>query len=285
MLINNYIWKKTYEDNYVITLSSNLKENDFRLKKWNDSYYYSDDDEYYHNDYSSCRRNYMEENGFYISYKKKQIKYNIYKRNENFKEILEIYKFNLKCISSRFGIVIQTITLSIDKDIKAQNFKIIRDEYFNEKYKNYLLIYNNLYDFYIKTHICDFEILYENYFNYTYLKLEHNNKTNKFYEFINKFDNIIKEIVGNNDEYDNNKYISIIKKDNIIKIKIKNNLIKPDYYENNIIYIKCNRLYMIKDKKQWGVSLVVDKIVNNIKFEGSHKTNLKLKLYKIKKII
>lgn len=256
MIIHDYIWRKTYENKYLIILSSNLKEDDFRLKKWDNSYYSNDECNY--NDYNICKRNYIKDDGFYINYKKKQLQYNIYKRNENFNEINEINIFNLKSISNCLGIFIKSITLSINDDIKFHKFKILKDDYFKEKYKNYLLIYNNLYDFYIKTDSYDFEILYEKHFNYTYLKLKYNSKTNKLYEFINKFDNTIKEIIG-----DFNNYISIIKKDNSIKMKVKNNIINPGFYKNNTIYIKCNRLYTIKDKNQWGISLVVDKIINN----------------------
>lgn len=252
----DFIWKKI-DINGDLILVSKFIYNDPRLKNWNTYDYYDYSEDEYEYDYKyNFKRNYINESGFYINYKDKQLQYLIYKGKNDFNEVKEIYIFNEKCKRYNLGICLYDIILQLN-NIKFCNFKIIKDNYFKEEYKNYVLVYNNIFNCIIKTDSYDFEILYDKYFNYTYLKLECNIKTKKFYEFINNFDNTIKNIINNN-----NNYISIIKNDNYIKIKIKDNTFKTGYYKNNIIFIKYNRLYTIKDKNKWGISLTVDKIKN-----------------------
>ncbi|KAI7861234.1 hypothetical protein K492DRAFT_173391 [Lichtheimia hyalospora FSU 10163] len=99
--------------------------------------------------------------------------------------------------------------------------------------------------------------------------------------FIKFFDNLENKIINcvkddnNNFNIDLNKYtFNSNKKDKnnqkYIEFKVKKDSIEERIYNNAIIYIKCNRLwkfnYENKDGQEvyiWGVSMTVDKIIEN----------------------
>lgn len=255
-----YEWNRIDIKNKWILFTSKLQDNDSRIENFRRKWYDSEFDDIY----DDIEKENAYDYGFSINYKKKEIQYWINIEKKNYNEFKEIFLFYSNC--SRFSLgkfdlrtyintIINTIILQIDFNVNFDLFGFSEDEYFNVKYKNYLLTYNKN-KCYIKTNcINNFEVLDDKYSTDKYINLKYNNNTNLLFEFIKNLDNKIKGIICNDN------YMSIIKENNIMNIKIKNTKIKSMTYNDSYLYIKCNRLWNINNK--WGVSLVIDKIMDN----------------------
>ncbi len=92
----------------------------------------------------------------------------------------------------------------------------------------------------------------------------------KLIEFINNFENNIKKIVTSNDKHygvniNQHDFLSIVKDKEMkyIDLKVKKPYIDSKTYNNSTIIIKCNRIWDMEKIEKWGVSLTVDKIIEN----------------------
>lgn len=243
-----YKWNRIDIKNKWILFTSKLQDNDTRIKRFRREYYGTELDDIY--DY--IEKINAKDYGFSINYKKGYIQYWIDTKKKDYNEIKEIYLFYKYCNIFNFGTIslgtfINKVNLSIDHKINFDLFCLEKDEYFDDKYKN---------NCYIKTNcIKKFEVIDNKYSTDKYIKLRYNDNTNLLFEFTKNLDNKIKEIAFNNDNY-----ISIIKENNIMNIKIKNTKIKSMTYNNSYLYIKCNRLWNFNNK--WGISLIIDEIMD-----------------------
>lgn len=190
-----------------------------------------------------------------------------------YNEVEKIKEFNEKCKIWDMGEYVEDIIiLSIDDDINFDLFKFVKDDDFEKNYEKHLLTYDNK-EVYIKTNnIETFDV--ENIYNQKCIRLQYDNIDKKLIDFVNKFENHIKEIVINDrDHYGVNiehDFSSIVKdkETKYIELKVKKQFIESKTYSNCAIYIKCNRIWdldEINDKKieKWGVSLNIDKIIEN----------------------
>jgi hypothetical protein len=207
------------------------------------------------------------------------IRINNYNGNENlqfwinkdeFNELEKIEEFNEKCKEWKIGNYVENkIILSINDDINFDLFKFIKDEDFEKNYEKYLLTYNGK-EVYIKTNTIEIFDIEENGYNQKYIRLQYEDTDPKFIDFINKFEENIKKIVMNNKEHygvniNQHDYLSIIKDKEIkyIDLKVKKSFIESKTYNNSIICIKCNRIWDMEKIEKWGISLTVDKIIEN----------------------
>lgn len=182
-------------------------------------------------------------------------------------EIEKIEEFNEKCKIWNLGKYIEDkIILSINDDINFNLFKFIKDDDFEKNYEKHLLTYDNK-EVYIKTNNIETFDVEENGYNQKYIRLQCEDMEPNLIDFINNFENRIKEIVINNDEHYGvniaHEFLSIIKdKDTkYIELKVKKPFIEQKSYNNSIIYIKCNRIWDMDKIEKWGISLTVDKII------------------------
>lgn len=192
-------------------------------------------------------------------------------------ETEKIKEFNEKCKYWNFGKYVDNkVILSLD-DVIFDRFEFVKDEK-----ESYILRYNeekHKKEPYIKSNIESFEVEFNERFNKKYIKFQYNDDNMLLFDFIKKFDEkiqkIIKEDKNNyNIDIQQYNYLSCIKEDdyqnnNYIELKIKNPYIESKNYNNAIIYIKPNILWNInylkkgEDTYSWGVSLTVDKIIEN----------------------
>lgn len=188
-------------------------------------------------------------------------------------EIEKIEEFNEKCKKWDLGIYVEDkIILSINDDVNFDLFKFIKDDDFEKNYDKHLLTYNNK-EVYIKTNSIEKFDIEENGYNQKYIRLQYDDVDPKLIEFINKFENNIKEIVANDDEHYGvniyqHEFLSIIKDKEIkyIDLKVKKPFIETKTYNDSIICIKCNRIWDMDRIEKWGISLTVDKIIENNKY-------------------
>lgn len=182
----------------------------------------------------------------------------------------EITKFNEKCDKWNMGKYIERdVYISINNDIDFNNFNFIKDEKYNEEWNNLLFTYYEK-NVYIKFDSINIEVIMDN-FNNKYIEINKSNK--KIDYFMEKLENRIMECVNKDEnkfniekDYEYKHY----KDDNgNYKFKVKKDNIEPKEYKNANIYIKINRLWKLNYQKQgndmynWGVSIVVDKIIEN----------------------
>lgn len=182
----------------------------------------------------------------------------------------EITKFNEKCDKWNLGKYIENdIYISIDNDINFNHFNFIKDEKYNEEWNNLLFTYDEK-NVYIKFNSINIEVIIDN-FNNKYIEINENNKEIDY--FMEKLENRIIECVNvDENKFDIEKdYEYKHYKDNNgnYKFKVKKDNIEAKEYKNANVYIKINRLWKLKYQKQgndmynWGVSMIVDKIIEN----------------------
>ena len=185
-------------------------------------------------------------------------------------EIEKIKEFISKCKEWELGNYVEDkIILSINDNVNFDLFKFIKDDNFEKNYEKHLLTYNNK-EVYIKTNsIKNFDIE-ENGYNQKYIRLQYDDVDPRLIDFINKFENNIKEIVKNDGEHygvniDQHEFLSIIKDKEMkyIDLKVKKPFIESKTYNDSIICIKCNRIWDMDKIEKWGISLTVDKIIEN----------------------
>lgn len=179
----------------------------------------------------------------------------------------KIIEFKEKCKKWEIKEYVEKdIYLTINKNIDFSKFGFIKDENFNEEWKNYLFCYDNL-NTYIKLNNMNISVKIDN-FNNKYIEINENNKI--FDDFMKNLENKIIECKDFNenkleieDEYQYKHY----KNDNgYYKFKVKKDNIEVKQYDNANVYIKCNRIWKMNYQKKgedihnWGVSLIVDKI-------------------------
>lgn len=184
-----------------------------------------------------------------------------------YNEMEKIDEFNEKCKIWDLGKYISDkIILSINDDIKFNLFKFIKDDDFEKNYEKHLLTYDNK-EVYIKTNRIENFDVEENGYNQKYIRLQYDNIDPNFINFINDFENSIKEMVTNNEGHYsvniNHEFLSIIKDKEMkyIELKVKKPFIESKTYNNSIIYIRCNRIWDMDKIEKWGISLTVDKII------------------------
>lgn len=185
-------------------------------------------------------------------------------------EIEKIEEFNEKCKEWELGNYIENkITLSINDNINFDLFKFIKDEDFEKNYEKHLLTYDYK-EVYIKTNPIEKFDVEENGFNQKYIRLQYDDVEQKLIEFINNFENNIKKIVTSNDKHygvniNQHDFLSIVKDKEMkyIDLKVKKPYIDSKTYNNSTIIIKCNRIWDMEKIEKWGVSLTVDKIIEN----------------------
>lgn len=183
--------------------------------------------------------------------------------NDEFEKIVE---FNEKIKEWKLGNYIEKdIYLSINENIDFNKFNFIKDDKYNDEWNNPLFSYEEK-NTYIKTNIINLDVIIDN-FNNKYIEINEDNQ--KFDDFMKKLESRIIECKKiNNFNIEDNYEYKYYKNDNgNYKFKIKKDNIEPKGYKNAIVYIKCNRLWKLNYQKQgseiynWGVSLIVDKII------------------------
>lgn len=251
-------WKRIDTKTNKILLKSKINDNDIRNEKWENN-----EDDMKQDGFSKKYNDFNESYEFQYWIDK-----DIYDDYEN-----EIINFNEKCKKWDIGILGKYRNdnyLSVDDDIDFNNFNFIKDDKYNEEWKNYLFIYKK--DDNEKNGVMieniDIEVIMDN-FNNKYIEINKNNK--KIVEFMKKLENRI-IICVNEDENnfnieDNYEYKYYKNDDDNYKFKVKKDYIESKEYKNAIMYIRFNRLWKLNYTKQgndvhsWGVSLTVDKIV------------------------
>ena len=186
---------------------------------------------------------------------------------EVYNETEKIQEFNEKCKIWDLGKYIENkIILSInDDDVDFNLFKFIEDDDFEKNYKRHLLTYDNK-EVYIKTNRIENFDVEENGYNQKYIRLQYDNIEPTLINFINNFENNIKETVNEQQEHYginiNHDFLSIIKdkETKYIELKVKKLYIETKTYNNSYIYIRCNRIWDMDKIQKWGISLTVDKI-------------------------
>jgi hypothetical protein len=191
-------------------------------------------------------------------------------------EYLEIIEFNKKLEKWELGKFIDdNIILSINDNIDFNKFNFTKDKNYNEEYNNYLLTYKEK-TVIFKIPETNVEVI--NNFNNKCIRLQYDNMDKTFISFFDKLENrIIKCVENDNNNFniDLNKYAFNSNKKHkhnqtYMEFKVKKDSIEDRLYNNAVVYIKCNRLwkfnYENRDGQEiyiWGVSMVVDKIMEN----------------------
>jgi hypothetical protein len=249
-----YIWNRRDTNTNKIVISSKLEDNDVRLKLWEEK-----EDEIKEFGISKIFKNY---NG----YEYYELQYWIDKNLDN--EMEKIKEFKNKCEEWNLGKLIEKdIILSKNDDIDLNKFNFIQDDGYNDEWENYLFTYENK-NLILKTPIMNIEVFCDN-FNNKYIEIP---EDNDFINFIKNIESRIKNLVNEKDDnygINMNEYIYKSNNDNNgnYRFKIKKDNIDIKEYKNVYIYIKYNRLWKLSYQKQgkevhsWGVSLVVDKII------------------------
>lgn len=179
----------------------------------------------------------------------------------------KVIEFKEKCKKWKIKEYIEkNIYLTINNNIDFGKFDFIKDEKFNEEWKNYLFCYNNL-NTYIKLDNMNISVKIDN-FNNKYIEINENNKI--FDEFMKNLEKKIiecKNIDENKLEVENEYQYRYYKNDNgYYRFKVKKDSIEVKQYDNANVYIKCNRIWKMtyqkkgEDINNWGVSLIVDRI-------------------------
>lgn len=252
-------WKRIDTKTNKILFKSKLEEDDVRNEKIE-----NDDD--------------IKQDGFYKKYNDFNDSYEIqyWIDKEVCDEELEIIEFKNKLEKWDLGKFIEdNIILSFNDNIDFNDFNIIKDKYYNEEYNNYLLTYKDK-NIIFKTPEINVEVI--NNFNNKCIRLQYNDVGKAFMNFFDNLeDRIIKCVKNDNnnfninlDKYTFNSNKKVKNDQSYIELKIKKDSIEEKLYNNAIVYIKCNRLwkfnYENRDMEEiyiWGVSIVVDKIVEN----------------------
>jgi len=248
--MNNRWYRKDTNTNKII-LTSKLIENDPRYSILEENYEIKE--------YGIRINNYNEN---------EELQFWIDKNEHN--EIDKIEEFNKKCKEWELGNYIEdNITLSINDNIDFDLFKFIKDENFEKNYEKYLLTYDNK-NVFIRTNTIETFNVEENGYNQKYIRLQYDNMEPKLVNFINKFEDNIKKIVNNDKEHysinvKEHEFLSIIKDKEMkyIDLKVKKPFIESKNYNNSTIYIKCNRIWDMEKIEKWGISLTIDKIIEN----------------------
>ena len=254
------VWKRIDTKTNKILLKSKLENNDMRNEKWENN-----EEEIRQDGFSK------KFNDFNESY---ELQYWINK--DTCDEESEIIEFNDKCKKWSLGKwVEENIILSINDNINFDDFRFIKDKNYNEERNDYLLTYKEK-SIIFKTPLIDVEVI--NNFNNKCIRFQYNDMDERFINFIENLENRIIKCVNDDSDHFNidlNKYTFNTNKkhkndQNYIEFKVKKDSIADRTYNNATVYIKCNRLWKYNYKNRddddvyiWGVSLVLDKIVEN----------------------
>lgn len=247
-------WNKREISNNRTILSSKLVEDDPRISIY--------DENYEIREYGITKNSY---NGI------DQLQFWIDKNEHN--ETEKIKEFNEKSKEWNLGSYVETkITLSINDNIDFNLFNFSQDNEFERFHSRHLLTYDEK-EVDIKTNpiehievqIKNWNDKIEKYTRFQYDEIDH-----KLLKFINELEKRIIELVKKDKDhygvnFDQHEHMSIIrdKETKYIEFKIKKPYIEDKIYENSIIYIKCNRIWDMEKIEKWGVSLTIDKIIQN----------------------